>query len=292
MEQEIILLPPYGSKKKNHPTPQSPRPQPELAPTAANPHPNIVPVQNPPPEIKTKQLPKLHIHKPSTAADPSYLSQEIINNPVIDDVYDPLNEDYCKAIAYYKSILIQYPYLGQIYPIHEIKGKKYEEVVTDIRMHISLRTSDILIVQGFKTVNSFVETAVTRGGVDITGYAEMVSLNPEIRELLMIIRIKHQDKLLEMSPEMKLMGSCVMTAMTCFSLNRSKQPAVAASNKDQIKQSFLKTFATKPKPPADTSAATNTPAESSPPPNNNDNNNTVPAMDFGQTIRIGSAPQL
>lgn len=208
----------------------------------------------------------LAVEQPTTKqpspVDTKYLSHQIIDNPVIDHVVDPNNQEYTRCLAYYKNVCLQYPYLREVYKEKDIKGKKYDEVVTEIRMQISMRTSDVLLMMGFRTVNGFVEQMACKNGVDISGYTDTITQNPEVRELLMLIRLKHQDKLVELGPEEKLGLACLMTAITCFSLNQSKKPVAVQEKKtvqpklpektnetpaqnpakEQIKNSFMATF--------------------------------------------------
>jgi hypothetical protein len=153
--------------------------------------------------------------------------------------------------------------LKDIYPHDSIIGKPYAQVEIEIRQVLAMRTTDALIMTGFRTTNSFVESMLCSKGIDISGYSDLVCLNPEIKELLMIIRLKHQDKLVEISPEMKLGLSCAMTAVLCFNLNKSKpknniptitdkQPNIISAApqqpedlKSQIKNSFMNTFGKK-----------------------------------------------
>jgi hypothetical protein len=209
------------------------------------------------------QLPPQQPQQPKAPVNPTntkYLADQIINNPVIDNVIDVENQDYYKANKYWQDTQLQCPFLKDIYPHDSIIGKPYAQVEIEIRQVLAMRTTDALIMTGFRTTNSFVESMMCSKGIDISGYSDLVCLNPEIKELLMIIRLKHQDKLVEISPEMKLGLSCAMTAVLCFNLNRSKpkqniptitdkptqQPTQQPQDlKNQIKNSFMNTFAKK-----------------------------------------------
>jgi len=55
------------------------------------------------------------------------------------------------------------------------------------------------------------------------GYEQMLRANPEIEEILKILKIKHLNSLQEVTPEQKLLGLMLFTAISVHRLNSSTQ---------------------------------------------------------------------
>jgi len=73
---------------------------------------------------------------------------------------------------------------------------------------------------GFYTTASFVEHAGTHWfDLKLQGYEEMLRGNPEIEEILRILKIKHLSKLQEVTPEQKLLGIMLLSAVSVHQLN-------------------------------------------------------------------------
>lgn len=217
-EVEIIKLPKYvEGQKTTQPTTVEVK-----EPSASHPSPP------PPPEEKQSV--------PSIAAQPK--QAPISENSEIDRVIDPYVDEEKRKLNYYNLQVRTFPVLKELYPISNMKNKSFAEITDEIGTVMSMRADKLFIMTGFRYFNGFIETAVTKTGVvDLTGYSEMVVKNPEVIELLDIVLQQRAGFLRNMSPEMKLAGACLMTAVTCAQLN---------SGKKQVKDDFIKTFAKKP----------------------------------------------
>jgi len=68
---------------------------------------------------------------------------------------------------------------------------------------------------GFYTSASFVEHAGTYWfDLKLQGYETMLRGNPEIKEILRILKIKHLSSLQEVTPEQKLLGIMLLSAVS------------------------------------------------------------------------------
>jgi len=73
---------------------------------------------------------------------------------------------------------------------------------------------------GFYTTASFVEHAGTHWfDLKLQGYEAMLRGNPEIKEILRILKIKHLSSLQEVTPEQKLLGIMLLSAVSIHQLN-------------------------------------------------------------------------
>jgi hypothetical protein len=230
MSLEVIKLPKYNEDDKGN----------DSAPTAAILEDKIPEPPQPPPH----PLPPLPVEKEIKQEIKQEIKHEkkqevqIIENPLIDNLDDPNVDEEHKKISMYKTQCRRFPQLVELYPISNLKTKTLAEVEFDISAALSMRMDQLLFLRGFRFLNGFVETAVNRtGAVDITGYSDMVIQNPEIRELLDIIQMQRCGFLKNLSPEMKLMSACVLTAVTVAQINAGKK---------EMKNDFKSMFAKKP----------------------------------------------
>jgi len=62
-------------------------------------------------------------------------------------------------------------------------------------------------------------------GLKLNGYEACLRSNPKIEELLHILKIKHLSSLQDVTPEQKLLGVCLFSALTIHQLNTSSSDA-------------------------------------------------------------------
>lgn len=230
MSVEVIKLPRYDESDNT----ESAATTAVLEDKMADPRDQKQPLPSPQPQPpQPQQLPTQQPKQPkqSTVIEP-------IENPLIDNLDDPSVDENHRKMSLYKAQCRRFPQLAELYPVSNLKTKTLSEVEFDISSALSTRMDQLLFLRGFRFLNGFVETAVNRTGlVDITGYGDLVIQNPEIRELLDIIQTQRCDFLKNLSPEMKLMSACVLTAVTVAQINAGKK---------EIKNDFKAMFAKKP----------------------------------------------
>jgi len=77
---------------------------------------------------------------------------------------------------------------------------------------------------GFYTTASFVEHAGTHWfDLKLQCYEAMLWGNPEIEEILRILKIKHLSLLQEVTPEQKLLGIMLLSVVSIHQLNSASQ---------------------------------------------------------------------
>jgi hypothetical protein len=119
---------------------------------------------------------------------------------------------------YYKNL----PFLNEELPFHEQVDLTPQEWLNKINLILNDRTSLEIVKLGFYTSASFVEHVGTNWfDLKLQGYEAMLRGNPEIEEILRILKIKHLSSLQEVTPEQKLLGIMLLSAVSIHRLNSS-----------------------------------------------------------------------
>jgi len=118
-----------------------------------------------------------------------------------------------KTKLYYKNL----PFLDEELPFNQQADLMPQEWLNQINLILNDRTSLEIIKLGFYTTASFVEHAGTHWfDLKLQGYEAMLRGNPEIEE---IFKIKHLSSLQEVTPEQKLLGIMLLSAVSIHRLN-------------------------------------------------------------------------
>jgi len=103
-----------------------------------------------------------------------------------------------KIKLYYKNL----PFLDEERPFDQQAELMPQEWFTQINLILNDRTSLEIVKLGFYSTASFVEHAGTHWfHLKLQGYEDMLRGNPEIEEILRILKIKHLSWLQEVTPE-------------------------------------------------------------------------------------------
>jgi len=90
-----------------------------------------------------------------------------------------------------------------------------QEWLNQINLILNDRTSLEIVKLGFYTTASFVEHAGMHWfNLKLKGYEAMPRGNPEIEEILRILKIKHLSSLQEVTPEQKLLGIMLLSPVS------------------------------------------------------------------------------
>jgi len=112
---------------------------------------------------------------------------------------------------YYKNL----PFLDEELPFDQQAELMPQEWLNQINLILNDRTSLKIVKLGFYTTASFVEHAGTHWfDLKLQGYEAMLRGNPEIKEILRILKIKHLSSLQEVTPEQKLLGIMLLSAVS------------------------------------------------------------------------------
>ncbi len=84
---------------------------------------------------------------------------------------------------------------------------------------VGSRQADTFMEVGYFTSVSIAEQVGTKKGYQVEGWTESLKSQPEVYELLKIIRLRNQDKLSSISPEFKLLG---ITLMSGFAIHQGR----------------------------------------------------------------------
>jgi hypothetical protein len=125
-----------------------------------------------------------------------------------------LEKDQIKL--YYNNL----PWLDKELPFDEQGHLSTSEWLAKITVLINDRTSTELVKLGFYTTAGLAEQVGSNLlDLKLKGYERALRENPEIEELLTIIKIKHLSSLQDITPEYRLLGICLLTAVSCHRLN-------------------------------------------------------------------------
>jgi len=104
---------------------------------------------------------------------------------------------------YYKNL----PFLDEELPFDQQADLTPQEWPTQINLIQNETTSLKIVKLGFYTTASFMEHVGTHWfNLKLQGYEAVLRGNPEIKEILRILKIKHLSLLQEVTPEQKLLG--------------------------------------------------------------------------------------
>jgi hypothetical protein len=187
----------------------------------------VQPAQEEPEEIpiimKSKKIqvideePEEIIPLPTVAEEQQQEDEENKEEPQIVDVNQDENERLISR--YYREI----PWLQEVLPIESRGEAQATEWLHQIDMELSSRTSDQIIKWGFNTSTSCVEYFGCKYGMKIQGYSQMLSSNPEVDEILKIIKLRNLSAISEITPEQKLLGIMLMSAVSLHSSQANNQ---------------------------------------------------------------------
>lgn len=191
-------------------------------------------------KVKKVKHPDSTSKKPRAALDPDTLvlafprlkadgTDEIIDPEEDDEPNYPtteLTEDDKRDIEIEKQIEEYYrtlPWLAKTLPKDKLFGTA-EEKLDSINFHVNQRTADLTLKAGFHAITETAEAVAVSFDYQVKGLSNVLDKNPEVSELLKIIRLTNADKVSKLSPEMKLAGICIATAFVMHKQNEIKHP--------------------------------------------------------------------
>ncbi len=89
-----------------------------------------------------------------------------------------------------------------------------EEWLRQIDKHISQKSGDSAVLIGFKMVTGLTENIGVSRGYKLNGYSNLMVRDPEVQNLLHLIKLRNLNRFQEVSPEMVLLGLCATSAMS------------------------------------------------------------------------------
>jgi len=105
--------------------------------------------------------------------------------------------------------------LDEELPFEEQGELSPDQWVSKINVLVNDRTLFELVKLGFYSTAGDVEFISSSWfGLKLNGYEACLRSNPEIEELLKILKIKHLSSLQDVTPEQKLLGVCLFSALT------------------------------------------------------------------------------
>jgi len=129
----------------------------------------------------------------------------------------PSDELVIQQIKLYYSNL---PFLDQELPFEQQGHLSPQEWLNRINYIVSDRTSLEILKLGFYTTASLVEHIGTNWfSLRLQGYEQALRGNREVDEILKILKIKHLSSLQDVSPEQKLLGIMLFSAISIHRLN-------------------------------------------------------------------------
>jgi len=129
----------------------------------------------------------------------------------------PSDELVIQQIKLYYSNL---PFLDQELPFEQQGHLSPQEWLNRINYIISDRTSLEILKLGFYTTASMVEhVGINWFSLRLQGYEQALRGNREVDEILKILKIKHLSSLQDISPEQKLLGIMLFSAISIHRLN-------------------------------------------------------------------------
>jgi len=130
---------------------------------------------------------------------------------------EPSDELVIQQIKLYYSNL---PFLDQELPFEQQGHLSPQEWLNRINYIISDRTSLEILKLGFYTTASMVEhVGINWFSLRLQGYEQALRGNREVDEILKILKIKHLSSLQDISPEQKLLGIMLFSAISIHRLN-------------------------------------------------------------------------
>ena len=137
----------------------------------------------------------------------------------VDHIMNTENKEEFKKELRIKEYYTKWPRLAKEMPIEKRGDISSDEWLKMIEQHMSGALFDGLLVQGVSMTCTIVEVMGPKLGLKTQGYRDTVMSLPDLGETLSLIRMRHQDELIEMTPEMKLMGSMVMVLFAVHEVN-------------------------------------------------------------------------
>ena len=117
------------------------------------------------------------------------------------------------------NYMVSLPWLHDLLPERTIESSS--EWLSKINTLVENRQMDLIVKSGFNATTSIFESIVCAKGINIEGYSDVLSSNPEIDQLLSLLRLQHMSDI-KISPEMKLLGICAFSAVSIYNVNKTK----------------------------------------------------------------------
>ncbi len=93
-----------------------------------------------------------------------------------------------------------------------------EEWLRQIDKHICQKSGDSAVLIGFKMVTGLIENVGVSRGYKLNGYSNLMVCDPEVQNLLHLIKLRNLNRFQEVSPEMVLFGLCITSAMSLHAI--------------------------------------------------------------------------
>ncbi len=110
------------------------------------------------------------------------------------------------------------PWLQGVLPFESRGEESAEEWLKEIDKKICSRTGEQAVYIGFKGVTKVVEEIGVANGWKLKGYSSMMCSDPQVHELLHLIKVRNMGILADISPEATLIATCIMGAVSCNSM--------------------------------------------------------------------------
>lgn len=136
-----------------------------------------------------------------------------------------------QIVAYYTLI----PTLASELPYESRGDASPQEWLKEIDKHICQKSGDSAILIGFRMVTGLVEAVGTSKGYKLHGYSNMMTADPEVQNLLNLIKLRNINRFSEVSPEMVLLGMCATQALSLHTIGGRPELNQNPSILDQMK---------------------------------------------------------
>lgn len=154
--------------------------------------------QKPVPNVRPSSSPVTE--KPST-------TEKQPRDPIMEAATD---EEFRKELMI-KEYYAKWPRLEKELPLEKRGSMTADEWLKLIQQYMTGSMLDGAFKQGFTSVCTITEVLGPRIGLNTAGYTRAMLSIPDLDETLTLIRLRHQDKFAEVTPEMRLAGAmCIM----------------------------------------------------------------------------------
>lgn len=164
------------------------------------------------PKVEDRESISIHSEEPEEESQEEE-QDEIVPSQILLDNQDKKLEETIN------NYMVSLPWLHDALPERTIESSS--EWLSKINTLVENRQMDLIVKSGFNATTSIFESIVCAKGINIEGYSDVLSSNPEIDQLLSLLRLQHMSDI-QISPEMKLLGICAFSAVSIYNVNKTK----------------------------------------------------------------------
>ncbi len=215
------LSTPIPSPKIQSPKPQAPRQEQQVSIPVQEP--SLPPIPNLPIPEEDPNIDYIYLDspdKPKQQSKPKKIAEIVDIDSEQSEIVEPEKpkEDTDALERQIYSFYQLIPTLATELPYESRNGATAEEWLKQIDKHICQKSGDSAVLIGFKMVTGLIENVGVSRGYKLNGYSNLMVCDPEVQNLLHLIKLRNLNRFQEVSPEMVLCGLCLTSAMSLHAI--------------------------------------------------------------------------